>query len=79
MRLEVALALASRQLVTPRVTCDGEAVAVRLIDAMRQRAVVMWRTHADTMPDEAAALTAVALADLHAAGRARRRPVDAAA
>ena len=27
----------------------------------------MWRTHADEMPDEAAALTAVALSDLHAA------------
>ena len=64
-RLEVALALASRQVVTPRVTRDGEAVAVRLIEALRQRAVVMWRTHADTMPDEAAALSVLALADLH--------------
>ena len=34
-RLEVALALASRQVVTPRVTRDGEAVAVRLIEALR--------------------------------------------
>jgi hypothetical protein len=42
-RLEVALALASRQLVTPRITNDGEAVAVRLVEALRQRAVVMWR------------------------------------
>lgn len=64
-RLEVALALASRQIVTPRITPDGEAVAVQLIEALRQRAVVMWRTHADTMPDEAAALTVLALADLH--------------
>jgi hypothetical protein len=32
---------------------------------MQQRAVVMWRTHADTMPDEAAALSVLALADLH--------------
>jgi hypothetical protein len=38
---------------------------VRLIEALRQRAVVMWRTHADTMPDEAAALSVMALADLH--------------
>jgi hypothetical protein len=67
LRLETALALASSRLVTPRQTSDGAAVAVRLVEAMRQRAVVMWRTHADTMPDEAAALTAVALADLHAA------------
>ena len=43
----------------------GEAVAVRLVEALRQRAVVMWRTHADTMPDEAAALSVLALADLH--------------
>ena len=86
-RLEVALALASRQVVTPRVTRDGEAVAVRLIEALRQRAVVMWRTHADTMPDEAAALSVLALADLHdaaeladavdaAAGRVRRGDQD---
>jgi hypothetical protein len=64
-RLEVALALAGRQLVTPRATQDGETVAVRLIEALKQRAVVMWRTHADTMPDEAAALSVLALADLH--------------
>ena len=64
-RLEVALALAGRQLVTPRVAAGGETVAVRLIEALRQRAVVMWRTHADTMPDEAAALSVLALADLH--------------
>jgi hypothetical protein len=64
-RLEVALALAGRTLVTPRVTVDGEAVAVRLVEALRQRAVVMWRTHADTMPDEAAALSVLAIADLH--------------
>ena len=42
-------------------------VAVSLASALRHRAVVMWRTHADEMPDEAAALTAVALSDLHAA------------
>ena len=64
-RLEVALALASRQMVTPRMTPDGQAVAVRLVEALRDRAVVMWRTHADTMPDEAAALSVLALADIH--------------
>ena len=46
-------------------TADGETVAVRLLEALEQRAVVMWRTHADTMPDEAAALSVLALADLH--------------
>jgi hypothetical protein len=30
--------LAGRQLVTPRITPDGDAVAVRLIEALRQRA-----------------------------------------
>jgi len=64
-RVEVALALAGRTLVTPRITDDGETVGVRLVEALKQRAVVMWRTHADTMPDEAAALSVLALADLH--------------
>ena len=64
-RLEVALALAGRTLVTPRETPEGTHVAVRLREAIQQRAVIMWRTHADTMPDEAAALSILALADLH--------------
>jgi hypothetical protein len=65
VRLEVALALSGRTLVTPRSTSDGESVGVRLVEALQQHAVVMWRTHADTMPDEAAALTVLAIADLH--------------
>ena len=73
-RLEVALALASRELVTPRLASDGETVAVRLIEALKQRAVVMWRTHADTMPDEAAALSVLALADLHDAAEQAHAP-----
>ena len=64
-RLEVALALATREIVTPRITDEGEAVAVGLLEALRQRAVVMWRLHADVMPDEAAAMTVLVLADLH--------------
>jgi hypothetical protein len=73
-RLEVALALASRHLVTPRLTPDREAVAVRLVEALQERAVVMWRTHADTMPDEAAALSILALADLHDAAEQAGTP-----
>ncbi len=73
-RLEVALALAGRQLVTPRITSDGDTVGVRLVDALTQRAVVMWRTHADTMPDEAAALSVLALADLHDAAEHAAAP-----
>jgi energy-coupling factor transporter ATP-binding protein EcfA2 len=70
-RLEVALALATREIVTPRITPEGDAVAVGLLEALAQRAVVMWRLHADVMPDEAAAMTVLVLADLHdAAGRA---------
>ena len=49
----------------PRITPDGDAVAVGLVEALKARAVVMWRTHADVMPDEAAAMTVLALADLH--------------
>jgi hypothetical protein len=64
-RLEVALGLGGREMVTPRLAADGEAVGVRLIEAIKQRAVVMWCTHADTMPDQAAALSVLALADLH--------------
>jgi len=64
-RLQVALALANREIVTPRITPDGEAVGVGLVDALKARAVVMWRMHADMMPDEAAAMTVLALADLH--------------
>jgi ABC-type oligopeptide transport system ATPase subunit len=67
VRLRAPLALATRMLVTPRVAQDGQAVAVSVREALRAGAVVMFRTHADTMPKEAAALTAVALADLHAA------------
>ncbi len=64
-RLQVALALASREIVTPRLTPDRQAVAVGLVQALNARAVVMWRMHADVMPDEAAAMTVLALADLH--------------
>jgi hypothetical protein len=70
-RLHVALALAGREIVTPRITPEGDAVGVSLVNALTERAVVMWRTHADVMPDEAAAMTVLALADLHdAAGQA---------
>jgi TraM recognition site of TraD and TraG len=70
-RLHVALALAGREIVTPRITPEGDAVGVGLVNAVKERAVVMWRVHADVMPDEAAAMTVLALADLHdAAGQA---------
>jgi hypothetical protein len=61
-------------MVTPRLTPSGEAVAVGLVEALQQRAVVMWRTHADTMPDEAAAMSILALADLHDAAEQAAAP-----
>jgi energy-coupling factor transporter ATP-binding protein EcfA2 len=67
LRVETAIALATSQVITPRQTPDGEVVGVSLVEALRRRSVVMWRTHADVMPDEAAALTSVALSDLHTA------------
>jgi hypothetical protein len=67
VRLELVMGAAWRDVLTPRLTVDGDAVAVGLVDALRAGAVVMWRTYADDMPDEAAVITVLALADLHAA------------
>jgi hypothetical protein len=67
IRLELVMGAAWREVLTPRVTGDGEAVAVGLVQAIHAGAIVMWRTYADDMPDEAAAITVLALADLHAA------------
>jgi hypothetical protein len=67
IRLEVVMGTAWRDVLTPRITPDGDAVAVQLVNALRAGAVVMWRTYADDMPDEAAAITVLAIADLHAA------------
>lgn len=50
--------------MTPRITRGGDAVGIGLVNALKQRAGVMWRMHADVMPDEAAAMTVLALADL---------------
>jgi TraM recognition site of TraD and TraG len=74
VRLELVMGAAWREVLTPRITADGTNVAVRLVEAMRQGAIVMWRTYADDMPDEAAAITILALADLHAAAGLARTP-----
>jgi hypothetical protein len=71
VRLELVMGATWREVLTPRLTPDGDTVAVSLVQAIKAGAVVMWRTYADDMPDEAAAITVLALADLHAAaGRA---------
>ncbi len=67
IRLEVVMGAAWRDVLTPRRTADGDDVAVGLVEAIREGAVVMWRTYADDMPDEAAAITVLAIADIHAA------------
>ena len=74
VRLELVMGAAWRQVLTPRLTPDGDTVAVRLVEAIKAGAVVMWRTYADDMPDEAAAITVLALADLHAAAGQARAP-----
>jgi hypothetical protein len=45
-----------------------------LVQAIQQGAVVMWRTYADDMPDEAAAITVLAIADIHAAAGQANAP-----
>jgi len=67
VRLELVMGAAWRDVLTPRLTPDRDTVAIGLLEAIRAGAVVMWRTYADDMPDEAAAITVLALADLHAA------------
>jgi hypothetical protein len=68
VRLELVVGDAWRPVLTPRQTpADGARAGVSLVAAIRAGAVVLWRTHVDEMPDEANAITAVALADIHAA------------
>jgi len=65
VRLDLVIGEAWRHVFTPR-HADGEPVGVNLAQAIRDRAVVLWRTHVDVMPDEAATVTAVILNDIHA-------------
>jgi hypothetical protein len=66
VRLDLVIGEAWRDVFTPRTATDGERVGVNLAQALRDRAVVLWRTHVDVMPDEAATVTAVILNDIHA-------------
>jgi hypothetical protein len=68
VRLELVVGDAWRPVLAPRQTPDdGTCAGVSIAAAIRAGAVVLWRTHVDQMPDEANAITAVALADIHAA------------
>ena len=69
VRLQVVMGEAWRPVLAPRVTPSGEHVAVGLTNAIRERAVVLWRTYVDDMPKEAAMITVLALADLYAAAQ----------
>lgn len=66
VRLDLVIGEAWRNVLTPRADPTGERVGVSLANAIRQRAVVLWRTHVDVMPDEAKTVTAVILNDIHA-------------
>jgi TraM recognition site of TraD and TraG/Type IV secretion-system coupling protein DNA-binding domain len=65
--LDLVVGDAWRPVLAPRAAAGAAApVGVSIAAAIRAGAVVLWRTHVDEMPDEARAITAVALADIHA-------------
>lgn len=74
VRLQVVMGEAWRPVLAPRVTPSGEHVAVSLAHAMAERAVVLWRTYVDDMPNEAAMITVLALADMYAAAQIAGTP-----
>ena len=66
VRLSLVIGEAWRSVLTPRIDPTGDPVGVSLANAIRQRAIVLWRTHVDLMPDEAQTITATILNDIHA-------------
>ena len=67
VRLDLAVGEAWRPVLAPRKLADDHApVGVSVARAIAAGAIVLWRTHVDVMPDEAKAITATALADIHA-------------
>ena len=66
VRLSLVIGEAWRSALTPRIDATGNSVGVSLVNAIRERAVVLWRTHVDLMPDEAQTITATILNDIHA-------------
>lgn len=74
VRLQVVMGEAWRSVLAPRVTPSGDHAAVSLARAIEQRAVVLWRTYVDDMPNEAAMMTVLALADMYAAAQVAGAP-----
>jgi hypothetical protein len=59
-RLRVVVGTSWRDVLSPR----GDGRAVQLPRALRAGAIVLWRTWVEDLPDEAEAITALALADI---------------
>ena len=66
VRLDLVMGEAWRSVLAPRTDAAGDQVGVNLAQAIGERAVVLWRTHVDQMPDEAQTITAVILNDIQA-------------
>jgi hypothetical protein len=66
VRLDLVMGEAWRSVLAPRTDAAGDQVGVNLAHAIGERAVVLWRTHVDQMPDEAQTITAVILNDIQA-------------
>ena len=66
VRLDLVMGEAWRSVLEPRTDAAGDEVGVHLAGAIRERAIVLWRTHVDQMPDEAQTITAVILNDIQA-------------
>jgi hypothetical protein len=66
VRLDLVMGEAWRSVLAPRIAPTHTPVGVNLAQAIGQRAVVLWRTHVDQMPEEAKTVTAVILNDIQA-------------
>jgi hypothetical protein len=71
-RLRVVVGTSWREVLTPRA--DGRAV--QLPAAMRAGAIVLWRTWVEDLPDEAEAITTLALADMIASATEVREETE---
>ena len=67
-RLRVVVGTSWREVLSPR----SDRRAVQLPRALRAGAIVLWRTWVEDLPDEAEAITALALADIVAAAKELR-------